>query len=101
MTDKPDSPSPERPVALLVHYAGRVQGVGFRATAAALARDYSITGWVKNLWDGRVQLHAEGPHDKVRAFLADVRSRFRGYIEDEQIEKDSPSGPSTRFEIAH
>jgi acylphosphatase len=90
----------ERATALLVHFSGSVQGVGFRATAAALARDYPVTGWVRNLSDGRVQLLAEGPEEAVQAFLEAVRSRFRGYIEDEQVERRDFSGSYTRFGVA-
>jgi acylphosphatase len=90
----------ERAVALIVYFSGRVQGVGFRATAAALARDYPVTGWVKNLSDGRVQLLAEGPEEAVRAFLQDVRSRFTGYITEERVETRQPSGGHTHFRVA-
>ena len=58
---KPDA----KPVARMVYYTGKVQGVGFRATAVDIAKDYPVTGWVKNLPDGRVQLLVEGPEDAV------------------------------------
>src|SRR5579859_5139508 len=54
----------------MVHYSGRVQGVGFRLGTTAIARKYAVTGWVKNLKDGRVQLLAEGSEDEVKKFLA-------------------------------
>src|SRR5262249_6906698 len=88
MADRPQ----EQAVARMICYSGDVQGVGFRATAAALARGYLVTGWVKDLADGRVQLLAEGPEEKVRAFLDEVRGRFRGNITDEQVESRTPSG---------
>ncbi len=97
MTDGADRS--ERATALMVFFGGRVQGVGFRATAAALARDYPVTGWVRNLSDGRVQLLAEGAEESVRAFLDAVRARFRGYIEDEQVERRDCSGKYTRFGV--
>ena len=95
MTNRPE----DQAIARMVYYDGRVQGVGFRATAAALARDYAVTGWVKNLADGRVQLLAEGPEEAVGTFLEEVRSRFRGYITDEHVEARTPSGRQTRFQV--
>ena len=95
MTERPE----DQAIARLVYYDGCVQGVGFRATAAALARGYPVTGWVKNLGDGRVQLLAEGPEEAVRAFLDDVRSRFHSYITDEHIEAQAPSGRQTHFRV--
>ena len=95
MTDSPQ----DQAIARMVYYDGLVQGVGFRATAAGLARGYAVSGWVKNLADGRVQLLAEGPEEAVRAFLAEVRARFRGNITDEHVEARMPSGRQTRFQI--
>ena len=46
-----------------VYYEGRVQGVGFRFTSEYVAQQLKLTGWVKNLPDGRVELVAEGKED--------------------------------------
>jgi acylphosphatase len=89
----------EGPVARQVHYSGRVQGVGFRVTTARLARGFAVAGWVRNLPDGRVQLHAEGAPGEVGRFLAAVRERFGGYIADEAIEEVAPAGQYRAFEI--
>jgi acylphosphatase len=86
-------------IARCVYYFGRVQGVGFRATAAHLARPYAVTGWVRNLSDGRVQLFAEGQEDEVNRFLAAVRERWRDYVEREEIEPREPTGKMKRFQI--
>lgn len=50
-------------VAIIVD--GRVQGVGFRWWTRTLARDLGLTGTVENLWDGRVECHAQGPDAAV------------------------------------
>jgi acylphosphatase len=69
----------------LVYYSGDVQGVGFRATAAHIARRYAVSGWVRNLPDRRVELLAEGEAGEVLAFLAAVRERMAGHITGEDV----------------
>lgn len=59
-----------------VRYSGRVQGVGFRATALSLAQGYAVTGWVRNDPGGAVTLEAQGAGDDVRDFLDAVRARM-------------------------
>jgi acylphosphatase len=82
-----------------VHYAGRVQGVGFRATTVEIARDHPVTGWVKNLSDGRVELHVEGTEAAVDKFLEAVRKRWKDNIDKETVEKQTPGGKLKGFEI--
>ncbi|HTT07474.1 MAG TPA: acylphosphatase [Gammaproteobacteria bacterium] len=50
--------------------SGRVQGVFFRAAARDEARRLGLTGWVRNMIGGRVELNASGPHAAVDAFIA-------------------------------
>ncbi|HVO97197.1 MAG TPA: acylphosphatase [Bryobacteraceae bacterium] len=53
--------------------SGRVQGVGYRAFAERCAHEIGITGWARNMDDGRVEVHANGS----RARLDDFESRLR------------------------
>jgi acylphosphatase len=87
--------------ARLVYYSGNVQGVGFRATTVHLARSHPVTGWVRNLPDGRVQLMVEGSADAVDRFLAAVRAYWNHYIEDERREEQVATGKHARFDIIH
>lgn len=87
-------------VAKLVHYTGNVQGVGFRATASHIARRYPVTGYVRNLPDGCVELLVEGSATIVAAFLLDIRDRYTGDIEDEHSDDIEPSGRFATFAIA-
>ena len=58
---------------LHLYISGRVQGVGFRFFTINRARAYSITGWVKNLYDGRIEIEAEGYKETLFMFLEDMR----------------------------
>lgn len=95
----PAADEPKQSVARMVHYSGVVQGVGFRATAAEIAKDYPVTGWVKNLADGRVQLLVEGKDEDVKKFLLAVRKRWPKNIKKEQTEEKQPTGKFRSFSI--
>ncbi len=59
-----------------VTFSGRVQNVGFRATAASLASNFQITGFVQNLPDRTVKLEVQGPPSEIEAFLTTLRQRM-------------------------
>ncbi len=69
-----------------VTYEGRVQGVGFRATSRSLAKRFAVSGWVRNLADGTVQLEVQGEAPEVDAALAAIRDRMAGFIRAERAE---------------
>jgi acylphosphatase len=82
-----------------VYYSGRVQGVGFRFTAEDIARDLGVTGWVKNLRDGRVEVVAEAEEDALKDFLERVSKYFARYIQDVDIEWSAAKGELKDFGI--
>lgn len=88
--------------SLQVLYQGNVQGVGFRYSIKQIAKGFDLTGSVRNLPDGRVELHARGEEDEVRAFLRAIsESELRAHIK-EQTERAAPDAPANRgFEIRH
>ena len=57
-------------------FSGRVQGVGFRYTAERIAEDFPVTGFVRNLPDGRVELLVEGDEVDLEGFLQKIRKSF-------------------------
>ena len=81
-----------------ITYEGKVQGVGFRASVLALARGYDVTGGVKNLPDGRVELLVRADASELDDFLKAIReSHLAGHIESEQIHVvDIPPSPPLR-----
>lgn len=78
-----------------VLFRGHVQGVGFRATASFIASSFDVTGYVRNLPDGRVELVAEGTAPEISAFLAAVQDRLGSHIED-HTRDDQPITAETR-----
>ena len=81
-------------------YSGRVQGVGFRYSAREVACGFEVTGSVRNLPDGRVELVAEGNEEEVKAFLEAIhQSQLGNYIRGEDVNWGEASGEFMRFEI--
>ena len=85
---------------MTVLYAGRVQGVGFRYTAKTVATGFEITGTVRNLPDGRVELIAEGRREELDVFRAAIRDAgLAGFIQDEQVSWADATNEFRGFEI--
>jgi acylphosphatase len=89
-------------VSLQVFYEGRVQGVGFRWSVRHIAKGFDVTGWVRNLIDGRVEMQVTGDEDEVRAFLEAIgQSDLRGYIRNQTESKLPETAGAKGFEIRH
>jgi len=83
-----------------IHYAGRVQGVGFRYTAKTVALGFEVTGTVRNLPDGRVELVAEGDRAELEAFAVAIREAGLGaFIHGETVQWLPATGAFRGFEI--
>lgn len=62
---------PFKALHIIAH--GMVQGVGFRFFVRERSLQYGIKGWVRNLPDGTVEIHAEGEEERLDLFIAEVR----------------------------
>ena len=90
------------PIARKFLVGGEVQGVGYRFFAQRAAARHQVTGYVKNLKDGRVEVVAEGPAQHVEAFKHELATgpRFSSVDQVEELILD-PSGLYPAFRIEH
>ncbi len=85
---------------MTVLFSGHVQGVGFRYTARTVAAGFEITGTIRNLHDGRVELVAEGLRPELEAFRQALHDAgLAGFIRDEQIDWADAENKFKGFEI--
>lgn len=84
-----------------VVFHGRVQGVGFRATTARIARRFPVTGYVRNLRDGSVELVAAGDPSVLQRFVEDIQRDFRHEISRIDMTECAGEDRLDRFEIRY
>ena len=85
-----------------IFFSGTVQGVGFRFTAERLARRFSVSGFVRNLDDGRVEVVAEGEETALVDFLTAIRgSGMKDYIRDVEAHWSNAQGTFKGFGITY
>ncbi len=82
-----------------VHFSGHVQGVGFRYSTLQVAKEFAVTGEVKNLADGRVYVRAEGERAEVEAFIEEVRRTLRSYIREVEVKTETCISHTRGFTI--
>ncbi len=81
---------------------GFVQGVGFRWSMQRVARELGVTGWVRNLSDGRVEAVVEGPRDRVERLIAWARRGPRGaWVEGVDVQWEEYRGEFSDFTIRY
>jgi acylphosphatase len=84
-----------------IFYSGHVQGVGFRYAVKSAAAGFEVTGSVRNLPDGRVELIAEGTKDELEAFRRAIREAgLDHFIRNEDVSWAEAAGEFRGFEIA-
>lgn len=85
----------------LVHYGGRVQGVGFRYTVQNIVLQYNIHGYVRNLPDGRVELVMEGAEAEMDQVAQRIAEKMAGFIKDTIVQTAPATGEFGQFAIRH
>jgi acylphosphatase len=86
-------------VARHIIFVGRVQGVGFRFTAHRIANRHQLTGFVRNLSNGTVEMLAQGTSDDIDDCIQDLKEYYSGYIRELKIEEIPPDPQLTDFRI--
>ena len=84
---------------LHTYYSGSVQGIGFRYTAERIANSLKLTGWVRNLSDGRVEVMIEGTNLEIELFLQKINDIFKGYTRDVDTGWGEATGEFSGFDI--
>ena len=82
-------------------FTGRVQGVFFRATTAELASKRALTGWVRNLPDGAVELEAQGDADEINTLLAQISAHYESNITGQQVGEIDCCSQERGFRVRH
>ena len=96
MTDQADT----KQVRAHVYISGRVQGVSFRWNTQHQAQQLGLTGWVKNLWDGRVEAVFEGEEPAVRQTVAWCHKGSRpARVDNVEVRYEQPTGEFRSFRI--
>jgi acylphosphatase len=86
-------------IAKHIIFTGQVQGVGFRFTTFNITKRHRITGFVRNLPDGTVEMFAQGPPIAVNDCVRDIEEEFSGYIRETKIEEIPPNPQYKEFKI--
>jgi acylphosphatase len=89
-------------ISLQIFYEGSVQGIGFRWSVRHIAKGFDLTGWVRNLTDGRVEMQVSGQEKEIRAFLdAVMQSELRAHIRKQTETKLEKPMAAHGFEIRY
>jgi acylphosphatase len=81
---------------------GRVQGVSFRYYTQRRARELGLTGYVRNVWDGTVEVVAEGQRTDLEELLAFLRTGPRAaFVTRVDVRWPTPTKDYNRFEVRY
>jgi acylphosphatase len=79
---------------------GRVQGVGYRYFVQERAEVLELTGWVRNRWEGSVEVLAEGEREKLEKLLTALhRGPTSAYVSEVKVSWQAATGEFSRFSV--
>lgn len=84
-----------------IYFHGHVQGVGFRFTTRSVADRFDVSGWVKNLSNGTVEMTIEGTPKNIESYIAEVTAATHGRVTDTRVTKSSATGEFSEMEIRY
>lgn len=82
-----------------IQFFGNVQGVGFRYTACSVAREFDVTGYIRNLHNGSVEMIVEGKPKEVDRFLETLHDWMSDHIDGEEVVEETVTGEFDGFMI--
>ena len=83
-----------------IYFSGMVQGVGFRYRSTYLAQSCHLTGWVKNLYDNRVEMEVQGEERNIDKFLEDLQGQRFISIENMEM-TEIPCAEDPGFKVVY
>ena len=86
---------------LKINFKGRVQGVGFRFQAFRIANNLNLTGNVKNLYDGSVEVNIQGKRRNIDAFINTIKNEKFIRVDSVDIIELNLVGSEKSFEILY
>jgi acylphosphatase len=86
-------------IAKHIIFSGQVQGVGFRFTAFNMANRHQLTGFVRNLPDGTVEMLTQGSSQVIDDCIRDIEEEFGRYIRETEIKEIPPNPQYKEFKI--
>lgn len=81
-----------------IYFYGRVQGVGFRYYAVQKAGQLGLAGWVRNRYDGSVEMEVEGAETDIDQMILFLQNRTYIWIEDMRVKSMSLEGEHGFYE---
>jgi acylphosphatase len=87
-------------IARQIVFIGHVQGVGFRYTVQGIADRWGVTGYVRNLPDGTVEMLAQGRAEDLDLCLDEIDAEFPGHVRERRVEQVPVNSRYTDFRIA-